>query len=961
MAADEEKVDFNKIAKKWQKKWEKEKVFHAEVDGSKRKYYVAIVYPYMSGLLHLGHLFTYTFSEVVLRYKRMRGFNVLAKYGYHCTGTPIVAAAQRVKEKEPMQIETLKKMGIDGREIHKFANPEYWCEYFPKETLKDAKSMGFSIDERYAFKTTYLNPSYDAFIRWQFNKLREKGYVKKGRHPVMWCPKDNLPVGDHDRSEGEGETPKDFIWAKFRMKGSDLIIMAGTTRPDALLGQTHLWIDPNGSYAVVKVGDEKWVVSEEAVKKIEQQYGKPAVIRKIQPSELIGKWAKGPLVDYELYIVPAGFIDASVGSGIVYSALEDPVDLIEIQHMQAHPEIAKKYCLDAEIIKKLKPISIINVERMGENLGQEMLDKHAVKSPDDKDKLEEAKGELNRVVFRKGVMKKNCGKYAGLTVPEAQTAIKNDLIKAENVAMFYEPTGKVVCRCLTECIIKVVDDQWFIEYNDQEWKKAAHECLDGMKIYPEIVRKQFHYVIDWLGHWACTREYGLGTKLPWDEKWVIESLSDSTIQMAYGTISKYLLQPEDYGFKIDKLNDEFFDYVYLGKGNISAVEKATGIPKKMIETMRRDFEYWYPFDFRNSAKDLVQNHLAFCLFNHVALFPKKHWPKAFVINGRIMVNNEKMSKSKGNFFTMRELYTKHGPDIVRLAAAYAGEGVDDANYDMDFLETAKRKLRELYEFIKSNYNKGRTEMTAIDRWFESKINAAIKNTTEALESMLFKSAVQYSLMDMTRHLKTYLKRTNNKPNKRLINLFSESLIKMLTPVTPHFCEEVWEAIGGEGFISKQQWPEYEEEKIDIEAEAAEQLVHSTLSDFETVLQLAKIEKPKEVMLIVAPSWKYELVSILKEELKKTRDQRALINTCLAEKDLKPHGQEVAKIVQGVLKDPGKLPEILIGRESELVAYESVKELIKDEYKAAVVIEIAERSSEQKAKQAMPGKPAIIVR
>jgi len=482
-----------------------------------------------------------------------------------------------------------------------------------------------------------------------------------------------------------------------------------------------------------------------------------------------------------------------------------------------------------------------------------------------------------------------------------------------------------------------------------------------MTIYPEIVKKQFDYVIDWLDHWACTREYGLGTKLPWDDKWVIESLSDSTIQMAYGTISKYLLHPGDYGFKIDKLNDDFFDYVYLGKGNLASVEKSAGIPKKIIEIMKRDFEYWYPFDFRNSAKDLVQNHLAFCIFNHVALFPRRHWPKSFVINGRIMVNNEKMSKSKGNFFTMRELYTEHGPDIVRLAAAYAGEGVDDANYDMEFLKTGKKKLTELFFLIRRNHNKGRTDTNSIDKWFESKINSAIKMCTEALEGMLFKTAIQHSLMGMTRFFKLYLKRTNNKPNKRLVNLFSESVIKMLTPVTPHFCEEVWEAIGGEGFISTQTWPEYEEEKIDKEAEAIEQLVHDTLSDFETVLKLAKIEKPKEVIIVVAPSWKYELFTILKDEIKKTRDQRALINICLVEKDLKPYGQEIAKIVQAVLKNPGKLPEIIIERGKEMEAYESVKELIKMEYKAAVTIETAEKSKEQKAKQAMPGKPAIIVR
>ncbi len=134
-----------------------------------------------------------------------------------------------------------------------------------------------------------------------------------------------------------------------------------------------------------------------------------------------------------------------------------------------------------------------------------------------------------------------------------------------------------------------------------------------------------------------------------------------------------------------------------------------------------------------------------------------------------------------------------------------------------------------------------------------------------------------------------------------------------------------------------------------------------MSDFETVLKLAGIESPKEVTIIPAPGWKYELCRILKEELKKTRDQRVLINTCLSEKDLKPHGQDIAKIVHAVLKDPGKLPEIVIGKEKELEAYESVKETIKDEYKAAVKIEEAEKSKEQKAKQAMPGKPAIVVK
>ncbi len=950
--------DFRKLADKWQKEWEKSKVFHAEAD-NRKKYYVAIVYPYMSGLLHLGHLFTYTVSEVMLRYKRMRGFNTLAKFGYHCTGTPIVAAAQRVKEKEPMQIETLKKMGIPEKDLSKFANPESGGDYVPRETLNDAKWMGFAIDERYAFRTTHLNPPYDKFITWQFNKLREKGYVKKGKHPVVWCTKDNVPVGDHDRAEGEGETPKDFIWAKFRLKDSDLILMAGTTRPDALLAQTHLWIDPQATYSVVNVDGEKWVVGKETVKKIEQQYKKAAVIGEIKSADLIGKCTQGPLVDYEAYIIPAGFIEANVGSGIVYSALEDPVDLMEMQHIQSHPEFVKKYNLDPEVVEKLKPISIINVPGLGENLGQEMLNKYKVKSPNDKQLLEDAKGELNRVVYRKGVLKPNCGKYAGLTVPEAQEIIKEDLTKSNDAVMFYELTGKVVCRCLTECIIKMVEDQWFIEYNDPEWKKKAHECLDSMKIYPEIVRKQFDYVLDWLDHWACTREYGLGTKLPWDHKWVIESLSDSTIQMAYGTISKYLQHPEDYGFNADKLNDAFFDYVCLGLGTADSVEKSTGIQKKIIETMKRDFNYWYPFDFRNSAKDLVQNHLSFCIFNHAALFPKKHWPKAFVINGRIMVNNEKMSKSKGNFFTMRELYIEHGADIVRLAAANAGEGVDDANYDMEFLHTAKKKLTELHEFIKANYNKGRESELTIDKWFESKINESVKNSTDSMENMLFKSTINYSLMDMQRNLKWYMKRTGNNPNKKLINLFSESIIRMLTPFTPHFCEECWHLMGKKTFASNEKWPDADLKAIDKSRDYSEELIISTISDVREVLKLAKIQKPREIMLFVCPSWKYSLFRKV-NELYGKKNAGEILKEIMQEKKFSKHGQDIAKFLPKMINDR-KLPSAALSHEQEISVLNESLDFIKSEFDCKIIVEDAEKSTEPKARQALPGKPAMIIK
>jgi leucyl-tRNA synthetase len=950
-------VDFNKVAKKWLERWEKDKVFQAEVD-DRKKFYIAIVYPYMNGLVHIGHMYTYISSDVIFRYKRMNNFNVLAKFGFHCTGTPIVTAAQKVKENEPGQIDALKKMDIPESEIPKFAVPEYWAEYFPKQSLKDFKNMGFSIDERYAFMTTSLNPPYDKFIRWQFNKLKEKGLVKKGKHPVVWCPKCNAPTGDHARAEGEGETPKDFIWGKFKLKDSDMILMAGTTRPDAFYGQTHLWVDPDGEYQVIQVKDEKWIVGKEVVKKIEEQYGEAKVIRDIKPSEFIGKWARGPIVDFDVYIVPAWFIDSKVGSGIVFSALEDPVDLFELKKIHADMSLLDKYNLDKDVVAKLKPIPIIEVPGMGDNLGEDIGKEFDVKSPDDKEKIEAAKSELNKRVFRKGIMRQNCGECAGMTVPEAQEYLKKHLVEKGEAVMFYELSGKVVCRCLTECVVKMVSGQWFIEYNDPDWKKLAHKCLDGMKLYPELIRKQFEYVLDWLHRWACAREFGLGTRLPWDENWVIESLSDSTIQMAYGTISKYLQHPEEYSFNVDKLNDEFFDYIYLNKGNAASVEKSTGIPKKMIDTMKSDFEYWYPFDFRNTAKDLVQNHMAFCIFNHTAIFPEKHWPKAYSVNGRIMVDNEKMSKSKGNFFTARELYEKHGPDIVRLTSANAGEGVDDANFDMAFLETAKNKLTELYNFIEKNHDKGRTDILNIDKWFESTINTAIKNATDAYENIQFKSAIQLGFLEMQRNLRWYLKRTGDKPNRDVINSFIETQIKLLAPVVPFFCEELWELIGKKPFVSTADWPKSNLKLIKPELDIGEKIIKNTLSDIRAVLKLIKISKPNSITLFISEDWKFDLFKKVNKLLEESRDVKKILNAVMQEENLRQHGKQIAKFLPRMINSR-KVPQILLSQEQELSIMNEALDFIKAEFGCDVKIVKECDSKEAKANQAMPGKPAIL--
>lgn len=935
-------IEYKALQQKWTKRWHETKVFEANADKKRPKFFVHFTYPYVNAYPHLGHFYTLMRSEALARFKRMQGYNVLMPQGWHATGSPIVSAARRVKEREPKQLKILKDMGIPDSVLQKFEEPAYWIEFFKPEFKKDWDAIGISVDWRREYFTTELNPHYDKFIRWQFLKLFEKGYVIKESFPVVWDPIENCPVGDHDRSEGEGERPKDFIWVKFKVKGSDLILMAGTTRPDALLGQTHIWVDPEATYKIVKVKDEKWVVGEDAIKKIEYQYSTCEVIGNIHAKELMGKWVKGPLVKYDIYIVPGWFIDAKVGSGIVYSALEDPVDLIEIQDIQKDLGRIKKYNLDVEVIKKLKPISIIKVPELSDNLGQEMIDKYKIQSAKEKNKIKDAKDELNKTVFRKGVMKNNCGKYAGMTVPDAQESIKKDIIKTNDAAMFYELTGKVISRSLHECDVKIVHDQWFIAYGNPQWKKDAHNALKKIKLYPDKVRQQFEYTIDWLHDWACTREEGLGTRLPWDEKWLIESLSDSTIYLAFYPIA-HLLQKLD----IKYVNDALFDYVMLGKGPKPKVPH--------IDEMRAEFDYWYPFDFNGSGKDLIQNHLTFALFNHVAIFPKEKWPQGYGVNGWVMVDGKKMSKSLGNFILLRELNEKYGADASRFTILAGGEGLDDPNWETELAKTMVHKLEHLHGFCIEHYGKGTGTHPTLDRWLESKVHEIIKTTTAAMEETNYRTALQSCYYELQKALRWYMRRCNNNTNKELFKNALETQVLLLAPFTPFMTEEIWEKFGKKGGITIAPWPTYNTKKIIPELDLHELFIQNTLEDVHEVMKLIKQEKPTTIKLFIAQSWRYECMSLLKSLTEKTKNPGELLKEVMRKQSLRQYGQEIGKIVPKIMH---RLPQHVADEQTEYMVLVDAQHFLSEEFKCPVEIYKASESNDPKAQHAWPGKVAI---
>jgi len=928
--------NFREIEEKWQKARERDRIFEAEPDG-REKFFLTVPYPYLNGNLHAGHTRTFTIGDAFARYMRMKGYNVLFPLGFHVTGTPIIGLAELISKRDERTLDVYTRFhDVPREELIKLTTPEKIVEYFSKEAVQALKSIGYSIDWRRVFTTT--DEEYQRFIEWQYHKLKEMGLIVKGTHPVRYCPNDQNPVEDHDLLAGEEATIVEFTIIKFRLEGEDLIFPCATLRPETVFGVTNLWLKPT-KYVLADVDGEKWVVSREAFEKLTFTEKKVRKLEEVDARQFFGKNVIVPLVNRRVPILPADFVDTDNATGVVMSVpAHAPFDFAAIEDLKRNPEILEEFGIDKAVVESIQPIVLIRTDVEGipaEKIVREM----GVRSQKDEELLEKATKALYKKEYHTGVMLENTG-YGGMRVSEAKERVEEELIKLNLGDVFYEFSEKpVICRCGTKCVVKVVRDQWFLNYSNMDWKRKVLELLEKMQIIPDYYKEEFRNKVEWLKDKACARRKGLGTRIPWDREWLIESLSDSTIYMAYYILAKFI---NSGILKARNITPEFLDYVLLGKGDALNAARSSELDVKVIEKIKEEFEYWYPVDLRSSGKDLVSNHLLFYLFHHVAIFPPEKWPKAIAVNGYVSLEGKKMSKSKGPLLTMKKAVQQYGADVTRLYILHAAEYDSDADWKTREVEGLATQLRRFFAIVKENYLKDVKQMDKLDRWLVSRMQRAIKEVREAMDKLQTRRAVNAAFFELMNDVRWYLRRGGDN-----LVIILDDWIKLLSPFAPHICEELWH-LRHDSYVSLEKYPEYDESKIDEEAEMAEEYLKNLIEDIQEVRKF--VDKAREVYISPAEEWKFKVAEILS----KTDDFGEAMKKLMQDEELRKISRDVSSFAKKIYKDRKKITLI----DEWNVLRENLK-FIESETGLKVFLD-SEKVPEEKRRQSIPGKPAIFV-
>ena len=907
-----------------------EHAFEAD-PAEKEKYYLTVAYPYPSGAMHVGHGRTYIIPDVIARYQRMRGKAVLFPMAFHVTGTPVIGISKRIASGDEKTIGLYRDLYRVPQDIlDRLINPMEIVRYFSEEYRRTMQRSGLSIDWRRQFIT--VDPRYSKFIEWQYDHLYEDGHVVKGAHPVKYCPQCENPVGDHDLLEGDKAEIVKFTLVVFRW--GDARVPCATLRPETIYGVTNLWVNPATTYVRAMIDGEEWIVSPEAAGKLALQDHDVLVTEKIPGAVLVDQTVSHPFSG-DVPVLPATFVDPDMGTGIVMSVpAHAPFDYIALRDLQQQGKYTS-----------IQPVPLISVDGYGEIPAKDAVERAGILDQNDP-AMEALTQEIYNAEFSRG---KVFEKYGGKAVREARDDVAALMVEHyDSVPMYDFDNHNVICRCGGRVFVKILHDQWFLEYSDPIWKEQVKTQLEEMALIPSEVRAEFNRTVDWLKEWACTRRVGLGTKLPWDPAWIVEPLSDSTIYMAYYTIAHHLkaIPPES-------LTPDVFDYIFFGKGSPGTIEQKT------LDRIRAEFLYWYPYDHRFSAKDLISNHLTFQLFHHRAIFPPELQPKGMVVFGMGLLNGAKMSSSKGNVYLLEDALEEFGADTVRMFLVGSAEPWQDFDWRNELVSSTRKQIERFWNTVQEI--RQAEGAYAIDVWLASRLQRRIRKTMRAFDSFQTRQALQEAFFGVESDLRWYRRRLpEGERGGAVLQDLCRTWVRLLAPIIPFTCEALWSDLGENGLVSFAPWPEVDGIRINPEVELAEEFLSRTVEDIESIVKLIPME-PAAINLFIAPAWKHEVFQIVAASTDRTR----VVREVMQNEGLRKRSREAADATKQITKLILKLPPELVKQLQatpldERAILEEARQFLEHEFGVPITIQDAGESTHPKASGALPFKPAIVI-
>ncbi|MBU90135.1 leucine--tRNA ligase [Candidatus Woesearchaeota archaeon] len=893
-------VDFNKISKKWQKKWEEKKIFIVKEDKKKKKFYCLEMYPYPSSSLHMGHLRNYSLGDALARYKRMKGFNVLYPMGYDAFGLPAENAA-----------------------IQNKVDPEKWTLDNIDKIKKQQKSLGFSYD--WSRQIQSCTEDYYKWNQWIFLKFYEEGLAYRKNSVVNWCSSCNTVLANEQVEDGKCWRCKNDVCEKeleqwffritkytdqlledldklehwpervktmqrnwigksygteifFKLKDSGKVIPTFTTRPDTVYSVTFIVVAPEHPLVLEWIKGTKYEKEVlETIKKIKKQ----SIAERTTPEGkdkigcFLGKYAINPVNGEEIPIYLANFVITEYGTGIVMADAHDQRDF----------EFARKYKI---------PLKFVISE--------------------DGSKIDASKA--SRAFVEDGILF-DSGRFSGMNNREAIEPISKWMEK-----------GKIGKRTVQ---YKLRD--WLISRQRYWGTPIPMIYCDKCGVVPVPYEK-------------------LPVKLPKNVKF---TGSGNPLETSKKFIEAKCPECKGKARRETDTMDTFVDSSWYFLRYCSPRETKLPFDKKIAN-------YWMPVDQYIGGIEHAILHLLYARFftkalRDLGLVTVDEPFSRLMTQGMVIKDGAKMSKSLGNVVDPSEITEKYGPDTGRLFILFAAMPEKELEWNDKGVNGAFRFLNRIYNLVNDNLmhlsleGYGKDKLNEKDKFVLSKMHSTIKNVTENIENFKYNLAIG-KIMELVNELSKY------NGNKKVFGECVKNLILLLNPFIPHISEELWIMIKCKGFASLQKWPGYDESKIDKEAEALEEVLETTKKDIYSVIGLAKIEKPSRIRIFVAEAWKYDFIRKLKKGLEKTRNVGEIIKG-FAKSDLDIYIKVISKIVPRLVKDETKLPKVVVDRKKEAEALKSSLDSFKDEFKCDVEI-IDGKSDEQKAKQAMPGKVAILI-